>query len=282
MPILFLKTWIVISSLKIIKSPHPSSSPPRCFRCHVIPPITAPPPVRSERNKDRLIISAYADAAKWSRTPPTKVKRRRASERGDGGGKRGGGGGAWGRGRRRGLGGRGKIWGSNASLMRLLVVSAVGVWHRRRRCQPANKKSAVPAAFRPPPPSPPNLPPHSPLPLFVWDPTREHEETHGDTLAHAPPDRPIVDVPLDEKPKHRESKRTKMAVEPFFFSSFFESSSLLSEVVLGGGGGRSTSPPPCSTMRPTDKVTISWFLGRGGERERGEQRQFAGEAEQGS
>lgn len=83
---------------------------------------------------------------------------------------------------RRGWRGGGGIWGSNASLMRLLVVSAVGVWHRCRRCQPANKKSAVPAAFHPPLPPPPTHTPHPPTPpcfLSETQCTRKHTVTHS-------------------------------------------------------------------------------------------------------
>lgn len=77
---------------------------------------TPPSPVRSERNKDRLINSRMeANVAKSSQTPtkvnvvPRSEKREGEKRRRDGGGE--------------------KISGFNASLMRLLVVSAVGAWH---------------------------------------------------------------------------------------------------------------------------------------------------------
>lgn len=85
----------------------------RCFRCHVF--YSPLPSIRSQRNKDGLINSRMgANVAKLSQTP-TKVnampqsKKKAEKRRRDGGGE--------------------KIWGSNASLMRLLVVSAVGAWH---------------------------------------------------------------------------------------------------------------------------------------------------------
>lgn len=79
--------------------------------------FSTPLPIRSEWNKDRLINSRVdVDVAKSSQTPtkvnavPQSEKREGEKGRRDGGGE--------------------KIWGSNASLMRLLVVSAVGAWHR--------------------------------------------------------------------------------------------------------------------------------------------------------
>lgn len=92
--------------------------PPAVFQvpCFLLPPPPTPPPIRSQRNKDRLINSRTGvNVAKSSQTP-TKVNAVPQSE------KRGE--------KRRRDGGGEKIWGSNASLMRLLVVSAVGAWHR--------------------------------------------------------------------------------------------------------------------------------------------------------
>lgn len=88
--------------------------PPEVFQ---VPCFLLPPPIRSEWNKDRLINSRVdVDVAKSSQTPtkvnavPQSEKREGEKGRRDGGGE--------------------KIWGSNASLMRLLVVSAVGAWHQ--------------------------------------------------------------------------------------------------------------------------------------------------------
>lgn len=125
----------------------------RCFRCHVFhSPL--PPPVRSEQNKDRLInLRVDVNVAKSSQTP-TKVNGAPQSEKRDGE-------------KRRRDGGGEKIWGSNASLMRLLVVSAVGAWHRRGAVsQPTKNLQCLP---------------HFSSPVLSEDPTH----THGNTQRHA-------------------------------------------------------------------------------------------------
>lgn len=87
--------------------PCPPPTPP----CHL--------PIRSQRNKDRLIKSRMdVNVAKSSQTPtkvnavPRSEKRKGEKRKRDG----------------RGRGGR-RFGAPNASLMRLLVVSAVGAWH---------------------------------------------------------------------------------------------------------------------------------------------------------
>lgn len=125
----------------------------RCFRCHVFD--SPPPPIRSEQNKDRLInLRVDANVAKSSQTP-TKVNGVPRSEKREGE-------------KRRRDGGGEKIWGSNASLMRLLVVSAVGAWHRRGAVsQPTKNLQCLP---------------HFSSPVLSEDPTHthgEHTATHS-------------------------------------------------------------------------------------------------------
>lgn len=123
----------------------------RCFRCHVFD--SPPPPIRSEQNKDRLInLRVDVNVAKSSQTP-TKVNGVPRSEKREGE-------------KRRRDGGGEKIWGSNASLMRLLVVSAVGAWHRRGAVsQPTKNLQCLP---------------HFSSPVLSENPTH----THGNTQRH--------------------------------------------------------------------------------------------------
>lgn len=82
------------------------------------PPPLPSPSIPSDHSEIKTLINSRmgVNVAKSSQTP-TKVNAVPRSEKREGE-------------KRRRDGGGEKIWGSNASLMRLLVVSAVGAWHR--------------------------------------------------------------------------------------------------------------------------------------------------------